>query len=146
MQLEIFQLSSSCCEICHFLSPQREFIKILSKCVFCLMSVSLSILLGLVDPTGPLMVFILDGNSEIGAYGRSNLCYLTFQRHSIKSRAVIFFYPKRPIFIHACATWSEYHGSTGSRRRFHKVQSNSWPMLRKSCVFLTRITAGYETT
>ena len=34
------------------------------------------------------MVFILDGNSEIEAHVRSNLCYLTCIRLLIKARAV----------------------------------------------------------
>ena len=70
------------------------------------------LLLSLVYPickldTLPYMVLILDGNSEIDARVRSNLCYLTCPRLLISSRAVtnrIFFYPKRPIFLHACAT------------------------------------------
>ena len=36
--------------------------------------------------TIPCMVLILDGNSEIGAHVRSNLCYLIFLRHLIISR------------------------------------------------------------
>ena len=34
------------------------------------------------------VVFILDGNLEIGAHVRSNLCYLTCLRHLIRSKAV----------------------------------------------------------
>ena len=52
------------------------------------------------------MVLILDGNS--GAQVKSNLCYLTCLRRFIRSRAVtnriIFFSPKIPIFLHACAS------------------------------------------
>ena len=51
------------------------------------------------------MVLILDGNSEIGAHVRSNLCYLICLGHWIRSRVVInrdFFYEKNPIlFMHA---------------------------------------------
>ena len=53
--------------------------------------------------------FYLDGNSEIGAHVRSNLCYLTCFRHLISSRAVTnrFFSPKRPLYLYACAKRSE---------------------------------------
>ena len=49
------------------------------------------------------MMLVLDGNKEIGAHVRSNLCYL------IRSRAVtnLIFLFKRPIFLHACATCFE---------------------------------------
>ena len=82
------------------------------------------------------MVLILDGNSEIDAHGRSDLCYLICVRQLTRSRAVTnqqkslkyeqrnlyiinffnrdreqsqirYFYPKRPIFLHACATCFE---------------------------------------
>ena len=56
-----------------------------------------------------MMVSILDGNSRIGAHVRSNLCYLICLRYLIRSRAVtnrIFFSPKRSIFLHACAKFS----------------------------------------
>ena len=62
------------------------------------------------DTRTPPMVIILDGNSEIDARVRSNLCYLTCPRHSIRSRPFalrMFFSPKIPIFPHACATYSE---------------------------------------
>ena len=48
------------------------------------------------------MVLILDGNSEIGAQVRSNLCYLIWLRHLIRSRAVknrIFFIRK---YVFSC--------------------------------------------
>ena len=56
------------------------------------------------------MVLILYGNSLRGAHVRRNICYLTCTRHLITSRAVSQigdFYPKRPIFLHACATCNE---------------------------------------
>ena len=55
------------------------------------------------------MVYILDGNSAIGAHIRSNLCSLIGLRHLIRSRAVTnpTFYPKTPIFLHTCASYSE---------------------------------------
>ena len=45
------------------------------------------------------MVIILDGNSDIGAHVRRNLCFLS------RSRAVtnLIFFSERPIFLHACA-------------------------------------------
>ena len=51
----------------------------------------------------------LDGNLEIGAQVRSNLCDLIFLTHLIRSRADTnrIFSPKRPIFLNACATCSE---------------------------------------
>ena len=57
-----------------------------------------------------LMVPLLDGNLEIGAYIRNNLSYLICSMHLIRSRVVtnlIFFSPKRPVFLHACALNSE---------------------------------------
>ena len=55
------------------------------------------------------MVLILDGNSEIDAHVRSNLCYVISSGHSNRYRSVtnLMFYPKRPVFFHACATCSE---------------------------------------
>ena len=56
------------------------------------------------------MVLKLDGNSEIGAHVRNNVCYYLCLWHLIKSRAVtnrFFFAPKRHIFPHASATCSE---------------------------------------
>ena len=53
------------------------------------------------------MLLISDGNSEIGAHVRSDLCYLICLRHLIKPSSVtnrIFFLP---IFLHTCATYSE---------------------------------------
>ena len=38
----------------------------------------------------PCRVHILDGNSEIGAHVRSNLCYFICLRHLIRSRAVTY--------------------------------------------------------
>ena len=58
----------------------------------------------------PTMVLILDGNSVMNAHVRSNLYCLICLRHLIKSRAVtnqFFFNPKRPIFLYACAIFSE---------------------------------------
>ena len=56
------------------------------------------------------MVFILNGNLEIGAHVRSNFSYLICLRHLIISKAVanrILQNPKRPIFLQACAKCSE---------------------------------------
>ena len=36
------------------------------------------------------------------------ICYLICWRHSIAVKNRIFS-PKRPIFLHACTTWSDYH-------------------------------------
>ena len=55
-----------------------------------------------------VMVLILDSNSEIGAHVKSNLCFLTI------------FPKKRPIFLHACATYSELPPNISSMRRAHK--------------------------
>ena len=49
-----------------------------------------------------IISWYLDGNSEIGAHVKNNLCYLICLRHLIKSRAVtnqICFAPKRPMFL-----------------------------------------------
>ena len=51
------------------------------------------------------MVLMLDGNSEIRAQVRNNLCYLICLMHLIRSRAVtdlILFF-----LLHMCATFSE---------------------------------------
>jgi len=56
------------------------------------------------------MVFILDGNSEIGAHVRSNYYYLNCLRHLIRMKAVtirILLTPKRFSFFHTYATCSE---------------------------------------
>ena len=45
------------------------------------------------------IVLTLDGNSDIGAFERSNVCYLIFVWHLLRSRAVInhiFFKEKNP--------------------------------------------------
>ena len=46
---------------------------------------------------------------KLDAHVRSNLCYLICLRHLLRSRAVMnrIFSPKRPMFVHACATSSE---------------------------------------
>ena len=52
----------------------------------------------------------IDGNSEIGAYGRSNLCNLILVRHLIRLQEqpqIGFLSPKRPNFLYACETYSE---------------------------------------
>ena len=54
------------------------------------------------------LVLISDGNPKISAHVRSNIFYLILSRHLIRSRVVTnrtFFVRKRPIFLHACATW-----------------------------------------
>ena len=54
------------------------------------------------------MVLILDGNSETGAYVRSNLCYLSCLSHLIRSRAIENdFFPSKTYFLQACAKCSE---------------------------------------
>ena len=56
------------------------------------------------------MVLILDGSSEHGAHLSSKFCYLICLLHWNRSRAFtnwIFFYPKRHIFLQACATCIE---------------------------------------
>ena len=62
-------------------------------------------------------VLILDGNSEIGAHVRSNLCHLIWIRHLISSGVVLkgyFFYPKILFFFHAYATCYELPFYIGS--------------------------------
>ena len=54
-----------------------------------------------------IMVFMLDGNLEIGAHGWS---YLICSRHLFRSKTVtnlIFLNSETPIFLHVCATGSE---------------------------------------
>ena len=56
-----------------------------------------------------IMVLILDGNSEIGAQVRSNLCVLTCLRHVIRSRAApnrIFSLSEKnyfPLYVRICS-------------------------------------------
>ena len=46
-----------------------------------------------VDTSHLIMVIILDGNSDIGAHVRTNLCYLISSRHFIRSmQSQIFFF------------------------------------------------------
>ena len=52
------------------------------------------------------MVFILDGNSEIGVHVRSNICFFDLCKAFDKIE-IVFLSPKRPIFLHACETCSE---------------------------------------
>ena len=58
------------------------------------------------------MVLKLDVNSVRAATERSDLCYLIFLRHLIRSRTcmqsqIIFFSPIRPTFLHAFTSCSE---------------------------------------
>ena len=57
----------------------------------------------------PALVLISDGNSEIGARVRSNIYYLICLSNLLGSRTVKnpIFSPKRPIYLHTCATSSE---------------------------------------
>ena len=48
------------------------------------------------------MILISDGNSEMGAYVRSNLYYSICLRHFIRSRSVT-----NRLFLNACATGTE---------------------------------------
>ena len=58
------------------------------------------------------MLFILEGNADIGAHEGSNQCYLICLINLIKSRAVTnCISPKRAILLHACATCSELPSS-----------------------------------
>ena len=54
-------------------------------------------------------LLILDGNSELGARVRSNLCYLICFRHLLGSRAVTNrnVFSKKIIFFHPCETSSD---------------------------------------
>ena len=66
------------------------------------------------------IVLIQDGHSEIYEPVRSNLCYLICLRHWIRPdesdhKADVFFYPKRPIFLHACASFSGLPSNTSTR-------------------------------
>ena len=63
------------------------------------------------------MILILDGNLEIGAHARNNLCYLIFLTHLIRSQAVknrIIFAPKGSISLYACAKCSELPSNMNS--------------------------------
>ena len=53
------------------------------------------------------MALISDGNFEIGAHVVANLCSLISLRHLRDVTNRMFFSPKRPTFLHACATCSE---------------------------------------
>ena len=61
--------------------------------------------------------YILDDNSEIGAYVRSNLCYLICLRHLIRSRAV-----KNQVFpLHARKTCSEIPSEISAKVLGHEL-------------------------
>ena len=57
------------------------------------------------------MVLILDGNSEIGAHIRRNICYLICLMHLIRSKAVTnqFFPPKRFFSLFRAQHVMSYH-------------------------------------
>ena len=57
------------------------------------------------------MELILDGNSEIGAHVRSNLCYLIFLRHLLRSRTVTIV-SEKTTFLYAGATCFELPSNT----------------------------------
>ena len=68
-------------------------------------------------PPGKTILHILDGKSKIGAIVLSNLCYLMWWRHLIRSRAVtniIFLLQKRHILLYTGELCFElpYHVST----------------------------------
>ena len=64
----------------------------------------------------PTIVHILDGNSEIAAYEMSDLCYSISLMHLRRTRAVknFNFSPKRPVYLHAGATFSELPFNIGT--------------------------------
>ena len=70
--------------------------------------------------TSIVMVLILDGNSEIGAHVRGNLCYYLFKAFDLHQElSQNFFSPKRPIFLHAFAQYVlsyhlKHHGNINS--------------------------------
>ena len=61
------------------------------------------------------MLFIFHGSSEIGARVRSTLCYLTYLRHLIGSKALTnqIFFSKIPIFF-MLSNCSELPSNTGN--------------------------------
>ena len=61
------------------------------------------------NPTVWTRVLILDGNSEISMHVWSDLGYLIFICHLFRPRAatILFFLPKRHVYLHTCATFSE---------------------------------------
>ena len=75
----------------------------MSSTLGCVFTLVLSI-----PPAKKPMVLMVDGISEIGAHVRSNICSLfkafDYFESSHKSD---YLYPKRPVFLHACATCSQ---------------------------------------
>ena len=54
------------------------------------------------------MVLVLEGNTEIGAHIRSNLCFLMFKAFDvIKGSDKSYFFTMKALSLHACATCSE---------------------------------------
>ena len=92
------------------------------------------------------MVLILDGNSKIGAHVKRNLCCSTCLRHLISSTAaqIGYFYPKRHIFLHGCATCYELPSNISTMVTplndstvNDKMKTNqTWTLLTKKTFFL----------
>ena len=53
------------------------------------------------------VILMLDGDSEIVAHVKRNICYSICLRHLSRSRAVKIIFFICPIFLHACATCGE---------------------------------------
>ena len=81
------------------------------------------------------MVLILDGNSLISRCARMEQFLLFIcLRHLIRLRAItnlMFFYPKRPIFHHACATFNELPSNISTMQciRMRSTTSISFSMI-----------------
>ena len=78
----------------------------------------------------PDMVLIWDGNSEINAHVRSNPCYLICIRHLIhSSQKSDFFFSKKQVSLHRCATYSELPSNTSIHDDSDEYISNYISML-----------------
>ena len=62
------------------------------------------------------MVLLIDGNSYVGAHVMRYIWYFTGLRHLIEGSHKLDFFltPKRPIFLHACATFSDLPPNIGT--------------------------------
>ena len=90
------------------------------------------------------MVLISIGISVIGAQVRSNPFYLICLRHLIRSRAVTnrISSPKRPIFLHTCATCSESPSNKGTMvLSVPKFTTNLYCIQHTENLYLSRCSA-----
>ena len=73
-----------------------------------------------------ILVLILDGNSEIAAYVRGNLCFDLSKALDREPSHIGFISPKRPRFLHVCATCSELPSNISTMYGIVKLNETTW--------------------